>query len=290
MMHRFLPAWVLAMLGVVLLGLHGCASSPPTRFYVLLSLTGADPALPAAQRALTIGVGPVTLHSYLDRPQIVTRASRARLILGEFDQWDAPLRDGVTRSLAENLSLLVPTDRVVLHPWSRTTVPDYQVTVEVLQFDAGPGGEVVLAARWQILNADEKELVMHTSHLTAVAGNHEYEATVTAMGRALDALSRDIAAAPLLLPLAVSRVGNAADIGLVMAALSFGGLTAPLWGRLADGYRLHRFLLTGGLLVTAVALESFALVSTPIAWCGLAFLQGCTPALPPSATPRATRR
>ena len=42
-------------------------------------------------------------------------------------------------------------------------------------------------------------------------------------------------AAPLLLPLAVSRVGNAAYIGLVMAAMSFGGLTAPLWGRLADG-------------------------------------------------------
>ena len=60
-----------------------------------------------------------------------------------------------------------------------------------------------------------------------------------------------------------------------MAALSFGGLPPPL-GRLADGYRLHRFLLTGGLLVTAVALGAFALVSTPIAWCGLAFLQGCT--------------
>jgi MFS family permease len=81
-------------------------------------------------------------------------------------------------------------------------------------------------------------------------------------------------AAPLLLPLAVSRVGNAADIGLVMASMSLGGLTAPLWGRLADGYRLHRFLLAGGLLLTAVALASFALVSTPMAWCGLAFLQG----------------
>jgi len=196
-MHRFLPAWVLAILGVLLLGLPGCASSPPTRFYVLPSLTGAETAPPAAQRDLTIGVGPVTLHPYLDRPQIVTRASRAQLILGEFDQWGAPLRDSVTRSLAENLSLLVPTDRVVLHPWSRTTVPDYQVTVEVLQFDAGPGGEVILAARWQILNADEKELVMRKSRVTAAAGGHEYEATVTAMGRTLDALSRDIAAALL---------------------------------------------------------------------------------------------
>jgi uncharacterized lipoprotein YmbA len=197
MMHRLLPIWVLAMLGVVLLGLHGCTSSPPTRFYVFPSLTGAETAAPAAQRELTIGVGPVTLHPYLDRPQIVTRASRARLVLGEFDQWGAPLRDSVTRSLAENLSLLIPTDRVVLHPWSRTTVPDYQVTVDVLQFDAGPGGEVILAVRWQILNADEKALVMRTSRLTAVAGGREYEATVTAMSRTLDALSRDIAAALL---------------------------------------------------------------------------------------------
>jgi MFS family permease len=80
--------------------------------------------------------------------------------------------------------------------------------------------------------------------------------------------------APLLLPLAVSRVGNAADIGLVMAAMSLGGLTAPLWGSLADGYRLHRALLTGGLVVTAVGLAAFPLVSSPLAWCGLAFLQG----------------
>src|SRR5215470_10390464 len=197
MMHRLLPVWVLAMLGVVLLGLHGCASSPPTRFYVLPSLTGAETAPPAAQRELTIGVGPVTLHPYLDRPQIVTRASQARLVLGEFDQWGAPLRDSVTRSLAENLSLLVPTDRVVLHPWSRTTVPDYQVTVDVLQFDAGPSGEVILAARWQILTAEEQALVMRTSRLTAAAGGHEYEAIVTAMGRTLDALSREIATALL---------------------------------------------------------------------------------------------
>ena len=196
-MHRLLPVWVLAMLGFLLLGLHGCASSPPTRFYVLPSLAEAETAPPAAQRDLTIGVGPVTLHPYLDRPQIVTRTSRVRLILGEFDQWGAPLRDSVTRSLAENLSLLVPTDRVVLHPWSRMTVPDYQVTVDVLQFDAGPGGEVILAARWQILNADEKALVIRKSRLTAAAGGHEYEATVTAMGRTLDALSRDMAAALL---------------------------------------------------------------------------------------------
>jgi uncharacterized lipoprotein YmbA len=181
------------MLGVSLLGLSGCATSPPTRFYVLPSLTGAETAPLAAQRDLTIGVGPVTLHPYLDRPQIVTRASRAKLVLADFDQWAATLHDLVTRALAENLSLLVPTDHVMLHPWPRTTDPAYQVTVEVTQFDGGPGGEVVLAARWQILSADEKVLVMRKSRFTAAAGGREYETTVTAMGRTLDALSRDIA-------------------------------------------------------------------------------------------------
>jgi uncharacterized lipoprotein YmbA len=165
----------------------------------LPTVTDAASPAPASKRDLTIGVGPVTLPPYLDRPQIVTRASRVKLDLGEFDQWAASLQDGVVRVLAENLSLLIPTDRVVRHPWSRLTVPDYQVTVEVMQFDAGPGGEVVLAAHWQILTANEKELVMRKSHLTAAAGGYEYEAMVTAMGRTLDALSREIAAMLLAL-------------------------------------------------------------------------------------------
>lgn len=193
-MRRCLPAGILALLGVCLLGLSGCAHSPPTRFYVLPSLTGTDTAPPAAPRDLTIGVGPVTLHPYLDRLQIVTRASRARLVLGEFDQWAASLQDSVTRVLAENLSLLIPTDRMLLHPWSRTTEPDYQVTVEVIQFDAGPSGEVVLVVLWRILSANEKELVMRKARFTAAAGKQDYEATVIAMGHTLDALSQDIAA------------------------------------------------------------------------------------------------
>ena len=198
-MRRCLPAGILALLSVCLLGLSGCASSPPTRFYVLPSLTSAETTPPAAPRDLTIGVGPVTLPPYLDRPQIVTRASRARLLLGEFDQWAASLQDIVTRTLAENLSLLIPTDRVLLYPWSRTTEPDYQATVEVLQFDASPSGEVVLAVRWRLLSANEKELVVRQARFTAAAGRQDYEATVLAMGRTLEALSQDMAAALLTL-------------------------------------------------------------------------------------------
>jgi uncharacterized lipoprotein YmbA len=188
---------VLLTCSVALLVLGGCASTPPTRFYVLPPLTDASPPAAAGKRELTIGLGPVTLPPYLDRPQIVTRASRAKLDLAEFDQWAAALQDSVARVLAENLSLLIPTDRVLLHPWQRTTAIDYQVIVEVAQFDRTMGGEVVLAARWSIEGANGKELILRKARFSTPAGGQEYEATVTAMSRTLEALSRDIAAALL---------------------------------------------------------------------------------------------
>ena len=184
----------LSMLSFMRMGCLG--STPPTQFYLMPPLTGPDTAPPAAAgwRDRTLGVGPVAVPPYLDRPQIVTRTSRAKLALADLDQWAAPLADTIARVLAEDLSLLIPTDRVVLHPWPRTIDPDYQVTVEVLQFDRGPGNQVILAARWSLLDRDGKERVLRTSRLSQTAGGADYEATVTAMGRALEALARDMAA------------------------------------------------------------------------------------------------
>ena len=195
-MPRLLRTRVLAPCGVALLVLSGClGSTPPTQFYLVPSLTGPDTAPPASagQRDLTLGVGPVTVPPYLDRPQLVTRTSRAKLVLADFDQWAGPLPDTIARALAENLSLLIPTERVVLHPWPRTIDPDYQVTVEVLQFDRGPGNQVVLVARWSLLDRDGKELVLRTARLSQAAGGADYEATVTAMGRTLEVLAQDMA-------------------------------------------------------------------------------------------------
>nr|MDA8087807.1 MFS transporter [Nitrospiraceae bacterium] len=79
--------------------------------------------------------------------------------------------------------------------------------------------------------------------------------------------------APILLPLYLSRSGSAAQVGLVMAAFSIGGLTAPVWGAVADKYRLHRILLAGGLFLAAAGLGIFPLAISPAAWLWLAFMQ-----------------
>ena len=79
---------------------------------------------------------------------------------------------------------------------------------------------------------------------------------------------------PMLLPLAVHRSRGAAYVGWVIAAYNLGGLTAPVWGILADRYRLHRCLVVGGGVIAAAGLAAFPLIPVAAAWPALALLQG----------------
>jgi DHA1 family tetracycline resistance protein-like MFS transporter len=79
---------------------------------------------------------------------------------------------------------------------------------------------------------------------------------------------------PILLPLIISRTSGAADIGLIMAAFSLGGLTAPIWGKLADRFRLHRQLLIWGLFGSALGAAVFPFSMSLSLRIWLAFLAG----------------
>jgi len=79
---------------------------------------------------------------------------------------------------------------------------------------------------------------------------------------------------PVLIPLVVGKASGSVQVGWVMAAISLGGLTAPIWGGLADRYRLHRWLLAGGLLLTAICIGGFPTGARPILWSALALGQG----------------
>ena len=177
------------------LALVGCAGSEPVRYYVLSAAPVAAPAGPggAAVRELAVGVGPVELPEYLDRPQIVTRTSRNELNMADFDRWAESLKDNTTRVLAENLAALLPSQRVSVYPWKRATPVDYQVTVQVTRFDRLENGESVLAARWRVLDGGGKELLARTSTYRDTPAGPDYAATVAAMNQSLETFSRDVA-------------------------------------------------------------------------------------------------
>lgn len=170
--------------------LAACVSSPTPKFYVLAPLATERPA--DAGLEIAVGVGPVELPDYLDRPQIVTRSGQNELNLAEFDRWGESLKDNTTQVLAENLAVLLPSKKVMTYPWKRATQVNYQVSVKITRFDHTEGGETVLGARWSILDGEGGELLTRESRYVESPAGDSYPATVAAMNRALAQFSRDV--------------------------------------------------------------------------------------------------
>jgi uncharacterized lipoprotein YmbA len=177
----------------LLLVVAGCSQSPPTEFYTLSGMQ--LPPGGSSARKTVIGVGPVTLPDYLDRPQIVTRASGNRVILASFHSWVEPVDGMFTRVLVGNLSSLLATDNVVTLPQRRPMPLDYQVEVDVARFDADVTGRAVLDARWRVFGKDGDLLVGEgrSTIVEPVAEPGSYEAIVAAMSQALARMSSTIA-------------------------------------------------------------------------------------------------
>jgi uncharacterized protein len=185
---------------VAVLIVSGCGMTQPSRFYTLSSLSDAGAAKTVAQNDLAVGVGPISLPNYTDRPEMVRRTTPNEFELAEFERWAEPLQDVFSRVMIENLSVLLATDRVFVAPGRRATTVDYQVEVQVTRFDANVGGPAILAARWEIYDDDGKSLVIDRSTFTESVDGEDYGAVATAMSRTVAALSREIASAITALP------------------------------------------------------------------------------------------
>ena len=193
-MHPIGLALVAVTWGASLL-VGGCASQP-SRFYLLSALPSTETGSPvtSGQQGTTIGVGPVTLPRYVDRPQIVTRTSPYELKLAEFDRWAEALDTNFSRALAENLSLLLPSARVVTSPWPRATPIDHQITVDVTHFVSQVGGDSLLIADWTLFRGEGPDVLgSGRSRFTASPGGPDYAAIVAAMSQTVASLSREIA-------------------------------------------------------------------------------------------------
>ena len=187
---------VLMTLSVLLITLGGCASTPPSRFYMLETISGipASQGTAALDQPISIGLGPVTLPDYVDRPQIVTRTSQNTFQLAEFDRWAEPLSSNVSRTLAENLTFLLPNDSVAPYPWPGSIEVTYQVVVDVYRFDGILGEKALLEAQWSVLaKKGKKALIQKRSTFVEPADGSSFGNLVSAQSRALESLSREIA-------------------------------------------------------------------------------------------------
>ncbi len=175
------------------LGLGACASSPSARFYSL----AAAPAEPVttAPEDFGLAVGPIRVAAYLDRPQIVSRASSTELSLAEYDRWAEPLVPAINRVVAENLSALLGTGRVADQTaWSKIDA-EYRLIAQVTRFDL-EAGQAVLEVQWAIRDPQRKalETARRSRYTQPVSGPADgYAAAVTALNATLEAFCRDVA-------------------------------------------------------------------------------------------------
>jgi uncharacterized protein len=201
-MHR----WGTVVLAT--LAFSGCVSLKRTseaRFFALRTMVEPNAPTGSAAGPGLVGVLPVLLPAYLERPQIVTWAAPGEVRIDEFLRWAEPLDVAVSRVVAENLGTLLSSVRVVRAPWSASTSLRCRVRLDVARFGPQPGGQVELAGRWALLpGRGEEPLVARPFEQRrdsrAGGGLADPNGQIEAMSALLGELSGEIAAAVAELP------------------------------------------------------------------------------------------
>lgn len=178
----------------ILLGvaLSGCAG-PPKQEYVLGAATAPEPASIRQTALPIVQIERVLLPDYLDTRDILTR-SGGRVVASESARWAERLSVGRTRALAASLATRLTG--VVVTASQPVDPPVLRVLVDVTAFELTGDRQVILAARWTIIDGTGRkslaaEQATWTEPVPAAGGD---SAIVAAMSQALEKLANGISA------------------------------------------------------------------------------------------------
>ena len=134
---------VLILIASATLGV-GCAfprgRSEPATFFTLTPLETLDGAAGEPTKEV-LGLGPVAIPGYLDRPQLVTRVGANEVQLAAVARWGEPIREGIVRVLRQNLMAASAARAVIVYPWTSAAPVDLAVAVDVLRFEPNGRGD-----------------------------------------------------------------------------------------------------------------------------------------------------
>jgi len=156
---------------------------------------GAIPAATATTIPQTtlpiVEVNRVQLPDYLDTTDILERRGN-QLVPSSTSRWGERLSVGMARALIASLASRLPHRVVTATPVGR---PARQILVDVAAFEAISDHQVVLVARWTILDGATRQVLTaeQASLIEAIEGKGD-DALVAAMSRAVDDLAGRVAA------------------------------------------------------------------------------------------------
>ena len=185
---------------VASLMLPGCVSTStqPTHYFRLnpeagTGMQGQSPSETAGPQP-KLGLGPVHLAGYLDRPQLISRLGPYRLQLNDFDYWAGSLQDNILSGLVDAMQARLGGNQVIAFPWHSAVRPSYQLLLDISRFDA-EAQEFVLQVRWGLLaERGDKLLALRSVTLREPMRGTQPEALVAAASRVVQRLAEQLVA------------------------------------------------------------------------------------------------
>ena len=181
----------------MLVFLSACSTgkSLPSEYFILSPDYSSNVLGNKQTGKLVIAVLAVNIPSYLDRPQLVRRVGSTQLDMFEYKRWAGDLRNEMQRVLAENISQQLNARAVVTQPWHRSIHPDYQVQLDIRQFEMGQSGQFEYSVQWQVMSGNGRDLLAISSVKDVLAvDNADMASVVSAQSRVLSDISRRIIA------------------------------------------------------------------------------------------------
>ena len=174
--------------------ISGCAkNSKPIEYYMLDASVGlSSNELIENDSGPLIGLGPIRLPEYLDRFQMVVAVSENKYKLIDNHRWAEKLDQNVSLALFKSLPAQLGTDRMVRYPWPQRPGVDFQVKIDILEFNIDQTGQSRLVAQWSIKSKD-KTLLNKRSSFTAEASSTDIDKMVEAQSECLTKLGQEIA-------------------------------------------------------------------------------------------------
>ena len=179
----------------------GCALLDPSpdrsRYFTLTPNSNVDAGERKPRRDLEIGLGPISVPDYLNRPEMIFRMGTNELHPLAFDVWAAPLADQFKSTLARDVAVLIDGCEVTTYPWYPRTF-DATVAIDILRFDVDDNREAHLVVRWAVRNgAGSSDVPARESSFSAPATGNDARDAVAALSTVLGDFSREIVRAVL---------------------------------------------------------------------------------------------
>ena len=185
-------ACVIGLMGLAVL--TGClGTSPPVQYYTLQPVAQASVARGLSE-SIAISIGPVVIPPLLDRPQIVLRDAQNNISFSEYHRWAGLLKDDIAAVIAENLSKMLVSERIMPFTGQDVFQPTHRILVNINRFDSRLTQACVLDATWSLRDLkNKKTIVVRKTVITESLSSASFDDLVTAQSKALAGLSEEMA-------------------------------------------------------------------------------------------------